>query len=150
MQIKLISTRKVEHLSSFWYRGPRELGNGLLGMVDGIQAIISNASPPSNVPEIVVPKACIHFLYSSGMVTCGEQTLFSALISPGRAKACWCWYCCSRHLCCSSQATGMGNTGRSLLRLAKCFQKECLTRNWHWTNVSLTLNQSRHTVITVI
>ena len=30
MQIKLISTRKVEHLSSFWYRGPGELGNGLL------------------------------------------------------------------------------------------------------------------------
>ena len=31
MQIKLISTRKVEHLTSFWYRGPGiELGNGLL------------------------------------------------------------------------------------------------------------------------
>ena len=29
MQIKLISTRKVEHLTSFWYRGPGELGNGL-------------------------------------------------------------------------------------------------------------------------
>ena len=29
MQIKLISTRKVEHLTSFWYRGPGELGNSL-------------------------------------------------------------------------------------------------------------------------
>ena len=31
MQIKLLSTRKVEHLTSFWYRGPGELGNGLFG-----------------------------------------------------------------------------------------------------------------------
>ena len=30
MQIKLISTKKVEHLTSFWYRGPGELENGLL------------------------------------------------------------------------------------------------------------------------
>ena len=30
MQIKLISTRNVEHLTSFSYRGPGELGNGLL------------------------------------------------------------------------------------------------------------------------
>ena len=29
MQIKLICTRKVEHLTSLWYRGPGELGNGL-------------------------------------------------------------------------------------------------------------------------
>ena len=29
MQIKLISTRMVEHLTSFWYRGPGEHGNGL-------------------------------------------------------------------------------------------------------------------------
>ena len=26
---KIISTSKAEHLTSFWYRGPRELGNGL-------------------------------------------------------------------------------------------------------------------------
>ena len=26
---KIISISKVEHLTSFWYRGPRELGNGL-------------------------------------------------------------------------------------------------------------------------
>ena len=66
----------------------------------------------------------------SGMVTCGEQTLFSALVSPVVLQ-------CRRILderklvyvgivvCCSPQATGMGNTGRGLLRLAKCFQKEC-------------------------
>ena len=30
MQITLISTRIVEHLTSFWYRGTGELGNGLL------------------------------------------------------------------------------------------------------------------------
>ena len=30
IQIKLISTRKVEHLTSFWYRGPGKLGNGLV------------------------------------------------------------------------------------------------------------------------
>ena len=29
MQIKLISTRKVEHLTSFWYGGSGKLGNGL-------------------------------------------------------------------------------------------------------------------------
>ena len=29
IQIKLISTRKVEHLTSFWYRGSGKLGNGL-------------------------------------------------------------------------------------------------------------------------
>ena len=33
-------------------------------MVDGILAIISDACPPSEIPEILAPKACIHFLYS--------------------------------------------------------------------------------------
>ena len=32
-------------------------------MMDGILAIISNACPPSKIPEIAAPKACIHFLY---------------------------------------------------------------------------------------
>ena len=109
-----------------------------LGMVEGIQAIISNASPLSKVPEIVAPKACIHFLYSfwNGNL-CGKDAFFGSCFTSraavqayfGRAEACLCWYFFSRHLCCSSQATGMGNTGRGLLRLAKCFQKECLTRN---------------------
>ena len=31
MQINLISTRNVEHLTLFWYRGPGELRNGLFG-----------------------------------------------------------------------------------------------------------------------
>ena len=33
-------------------------------MVDGILAIISGACPPSEISEILAPKACIHFLYS--------------------------------------------------------------------------------------
>jgi len=43
MQIKLISTRKVVHLTSFWYRGPGELGNGLLTSVS-CQALVTRSS----------------------------------------------------------------------------------------------------------
>ena len=30
MRMKIVSVSKVEHLTSFWYRGPAELGSGLL------------------------------------------------------------------------------------------------------------------------
>ena len=51
MQIKLISTRKVVHLASFWKRGFLELGSGLLDC--GIQCNVVTPScfnkPSSNV-----------------------------------------------------------------------------------------------------
>ena len=45
MQIKLISTRKVEHLTSFWYRGPGELGNGLLRPCMSLVRILPEHGP---------------------------------------------------------------------------------------------------------
>ena len=52
---KIIFISKVEHLTSFWYRGPRELGNGLL-----------NHNIYASLPPPPPPRAVTHGL-------CGQQ-----------------------------------------------------------------------------
>ena len=51
-------------------------------MVDGILAIISGACLPSEISEILAPKACIHFLYSFWNVNLRGADAFLAPFSP--------------------------------------------------------------------
>ena len=50
MQIKFISSRNVEHLTSFWHRGPGGLGNGLLSYMKLVLLILWLSKRSSAAP----------------------------------------------------------------------------------------------------
>ena len=62
---KIISISKAEHLTSFWSRGPEELGNGLLGSGDVAQLFITCFVAPTRYYHII---ACT-FVYFTPLHT---------------------------------------------------------------------------------
>ena len=75
MQIKLISTRKVKHLTSFWYRGPGELENGLL----------SSSFLMGSLASLSFLNACIFYLINFYF---GEITKLNWTTAPENPSFC--------------------------------------------------------------